>query len=78
MEFKPDLEATEFSYQNAFFFSKMSRIAYSTREEVRDLMQGDGTNKGLGFDHFYWFEVILKKITVIQLVGTICSDQYVY
>ena len=56
----------------------MSRIAYSTREEVRDLMQGDGTNKGLGFDHFYWFEVILKKITVIQLVGTICSDQYVY
>lgn len=39
----------------------MSKIAYATREEVHEFMQGDGgsTNRGLGFDHFYWFEVIL-------------------
>ena len=55
---KPDLEATEFSCQNAFFFAKMSSIAYSTREEVRLFMQGDGAkHNGLGFDRFYWFEV---------------------
>ena len=57
MEFKPDLEAKSFSCQNAFFFAKMSKIAYSTKDEVRDIMQGGETNTGLGFDHFYWFEV---------------------
>ena len=54
MELKPDLEATGFSCQNAFYFANMSKIAYSTKEEVRMIMQGD---KGLGFDHFHWFEV---------------------
>ena len=62
MEIKPDLEATGFSCQNAFFFAKMSRIAYSTREEVRQLMQGDETKKGLGFDRFHWFEVKTENI----------------
>lgn len=57
MELKPDLETTEFSCQNAFFFAKMSRIAYLPREEARGLFKGNETNAGMGFEHFYWYEV---------------------
>lgn len=69
-EFKPELEATKFSVQNAFFFAKMSKIAYATREEVHAFMQGNegATDRGLGFDHFYWFEVNVKKTGVTGTV----------
>ena len=61
VEVKPDLKTTEFSCQNAFFFAKMSKIAYSTKEEVQEFMLGSEAHKGLGFDHFHWFEVTQQR-----------------
>lgn len=61
MEIKPDLEATGFSCQNAFFFAKMSKIAYLPRDEARNVFMGNETDTGMGFDHFYWYEVRKKK-----------------
>lgn len=59
VELKPDLTATGFSAQNAYFFSMMSKIVYSPKLEVEGAIKGNATNKGLelGFDHFFWFEV---------------------
>lgn len=57
MELKPDLQATDFSCQNAFYFAKMSKIAYLPKDEARGLFKGNKTTPGMGFDHFYWYEV---------------------
>ncbi|CAM9414270.1 unnamed protein product, partial [Laminaria digitata] len=56
VELKPDLQATGFSIQNAFFFAKMSKIAYLPRDEARNVFKGNETGTGMGFDHFYWYE----------------------
>ncbi|CAM9248043.1 unnamed protein product [Scytosiphon promiscuus] len=53
---KPDLSATSFSPQNAFFFANLSKIAYSPEKEARGLVLGNSTYEGLGFDRFHWFE----------------------
>lgn len=63
MELKPDLQATDFSYQNAFFFAKMSKIVYFPKSEVRGLLKGNETSAGMGFDHFYWYEVRTQAST---------------
>lgn len=57
MEAKPDLNAEGFSMQNAYFFAKMSKAAYSPREAAEGLVKGNSTCAGMGFDQFYWFEV---------------------
>lgn len=54
---KPDLSATSFSPQNAFFFANLSKIAYYPEKEARGLVKGNSTCGGLGFDRFHWFEV---------------------
>lgn len=54
---KPDLKATTFSPQNAFYFSMLSKIAYKPKNEARGIVQGNSTSAGLGFDRFHWFEV---------------------
>lgn len=54
---KPDLRATEFSAQNAYFFANLSKIAYKPEQEARGLVKGNSTCEGLGFDRFHWFEV---------------------
>lgn len=64
VELKPDLEATEFSCQNAFFFAKMSKIAYLPKDQARSFLKGNKTNAGVGFDHFYWYEVRRSDIPV--------------
>lgn len=65
MELKPDLSATSFSAQNAFFFAKMSKIAYWPKAEVQGFMQGNDTSNGLGYDRFYWFEVRTKRLEYV-------------
>lgn len=65
VELKPDLSATSFSAQNAFFFAKMSKIAYLPKAEVQGLMQGNDTNEGIGYDRFYWFEVRPNRVEYI-------------
>ena len=57
VELKPDLETSDFSCQNAFFFAKMSKIAYLPRDEARGVFLGNETSAGMGFDHFHWYEV---------------------
>ena len=57
MDIKPDLEATEFCDQNAFFFAKMSKIVCSTKEEVQTFFRDHEATTGPAFDHFHWFEV---------------------
>lgn len=54
---KPDLEATSFSAQNAYFFAKLSTIAYMTKAEAEGVVKGSATEAGLGFDRFHWFQV---------------------
>lgn len=57
MAVEPDLKATSFSAQNAYFFAKLSTIAYMTKTEVEGVMKGDDNQVGLGFDRFHWFQV---------------------
>lgn len=54
---KPDLRATAFSRQNAYFFARLSVMAYKEHSEVEGFLAGNSTSKGLGFDRFQWFEV---------------------
>lgn len=54
---KPDLRATKFSPQNAFFFASLSKMAYKPKNEAMGLVKGNSTFEGVGFDSFYWFEV---------------------
>lgn len=54
---KPDLEATSFSAQNAYFFAKLSTIAYMPMAEAEGVVKGSATEAGLGFDRFHWFQV---------------------
>lgn len=54
---KLDLETKSFSVENALYFAELSAIAYESKDAVKVYVQGDGTNKGMGFDHFHWFEV---------------------
>ena len=62
---RPDVSAKGFSAINAFFFSGLCKIAYSTEHEARGMLVGNSTNPGLGFDRFYWFEVCaLLSLTV--------------
>ena len=58
VEIKPDLQTTSFSTQNAYFFSKMSGVAYMSKSEAQSFLQGNETSEGLGFDHFYWLSLI--------------------
>ena len=37
-------------------------------------MQGDATSKGLGYDHFHWFEVNAKTIENAYHYITKCND----
>lgn len=67
MELKPDLEATGYSDQNAFYFAKMSRVAYSTKDEVQSFFKDNETTTGLVFDHFHWFEVSLRQMYCLPL-----------
>ncbi|CAN0019599.1 unnamed protein product [Scytosiphon promiscuus] len=53
---KPDLEATTFSPQNAFYFARLANIAYKPKNEAKGLVKGNSTSAGLGFDRFHWFE----------------------
>lgn len=58
MEIKPDLSAgSKFSEQNAFFLAKMCRVVRRKESAARAFFQGDGTTPGLGYEHFFWFEV---------------------
>lgn len=57
VEMKPDLDATKFSPQNAYFFARLSKMAYRASHEVQGLLVGNSTSAGLGFDRFHWFEV---------------------
>lgn len=54
---KIDLDVTKFSIQNAFYFARMSKIVYDDKNVVEGLLKGNGTNAGMGFKHFHWFEV---------------------
>eukprot|EP00752_Nemacystus_decipiens_P002420 g2281.t1 len=56
VELKPDLTATSFSAESAFFFATMSKLVYLPEADVRLVLHGDGTGSGMGFKHFYWFE----------------------
>eukprot|EP00904_Undaria_pinnatifida_P008926 jgi/Undpi1/5163/HiC_scaffold_19.g08514.m1 len=56
VEMKPDLDATKFSPQNAYFFARLSKMAYRASHEVQGLLVGNSTSAGLGFDRFHWFE----------------------
>lgn len=56
VEMKPDLKATKFSPQNAYYFARLSRMAYKMKNEVEGLLVGNATSTGLGFDRFHWFE----------------------
>lgn len=58
---KPELTATGFSAQNAYFFAEMSRIAYSPENEVEGLIAGNATCEGLGYDRFHWFQVSVEN-----------------
>lgn len=57
VELKPDLTATSFSAESSFFFATMSKLVYLPGVDVRLVLHGDGTSNGMGFKHFYWFEV---------------------
>lgn len=54
---KPDLSAMAFSPQNAYFFARMSKIAYVPEDEAKAQVVGSDECEGLGFDRFHWFEV---------------------
>lgn len=54
---KPDIRATTFSPQNAYFFALLSKLSYAKHSEVEGFLAGNSTSEGLGFDHFYWFTV---------------------
>eukprot|EP00904_Undaria_pinnatifida_P002282 jgi/Undpi1/12054/HiC_scaffold_4.g01753.m2 len=56
VDLKVDHEQEMFCCQNAFFFASMCDVAYSPREKVRTIFQGNETVTGLGFEHFHWFE----------------------
>lgn len=58
---KPDLSATTFSPQNAYYFARLSKMAYRKKHEVEGLLAGNSTSKGLGFDRFHWFEVSIES-----------------
>lgn len=66
---KPDLSAKGFSALNAFFFSRLSKIAYATEDDARGQLIGNSINAGLGFDRFFWFEVCL---CVRVRTGVVC------
>ncbi|CAM9387975.1 unnamed protein product [Hapterophycus canaliculatus] len=51
-----DLDASEFSLQNAFYFARMSKIVYDSKNEVEGMLKGNDTSSGMGFNHFHWFE----------------------
>lgn len=55
-----DSASDEFSCQNAYFFAEMCEAAYSNREEVKTIFQGNETVTGMGFEHFKWFEVSIN------------------
>lgn len=59
VEMNPDLRATTFSPQNAYYFARLSKIAYRKKNEVEGLLAGNSTFKGLGFNRFHWFEVCM-------------------
>ena len=61
MEVKPDIKAKTFSPQNAFFFATLSSIAYKAKGDAKGLVAGNSTCEGMGFDHFYWFEVLFVR-----------------
>ena len=61
MEIKPDLEATSFSEQNAYFLAEMCLLAYEDKDQVRSALEsqgfwGAGVSAG---DNFQWFEVCI-------------------
>lgn len=56
---KPDLRATTFSPQNAYFFALLSKMSYAEQSEVKGFLAGNWTSEGLGFDRFHWFTVSL-------------------
>lgn len=69
VEMKPDLQATTFSPQNAFYFARLANIAYKPKNEAMGLVKGNSTSAGLGFDRFHWFEVLI-------LTFATCSSDY--
>ena len=72
MEVKPDLHTTKFSPQNAFFFATLSNVAYKNQKEAKGLVVGNSTNEGMGFEQFYWFQV-LKWSEASCIVGVYMS-----
>lgn len=62
VKLEPDLTATSFSAQNAYYFSMMSKMVYAPKAEVDGMLKGNATNPGLGFDRFHWFEVRMRII----------------
>ena len=42
----------------------MCDVAYSPREKVRTIFQGNETVTGLGFEHFHWFEVRARTFNI--------------
>ncbi|CAM9368027.1 unnamed protein product [Hapterophycus canaliculatus] len=76
---KPDLSATSFSPQNAFFFATLSKFAYSPEKEAEGLVKGNSTSEGLGFNRFHWFEAgeEAKKFTFDAIHDTeafVCAN----
>lgn len=57
MKLEPDLTTTKFSTQNAYYFSRMSKVVYAPKAEVEGMLKGNATSPGMGFDRFHWFEV---------------------
>lgn len=57
VEVKPDVAAKGFSAQNAYYFAKLSKIAYLPRDEVEGRIVGNAAGAGLGYDRFHWFQV---------------------
>lgn len=57
VKLEPDLNTTTFSMQNAYYFARMSKMVYLPQGEVEGLLKGNETAAGMGFNHFYWFEV---------------------
>lgn len=65
---KPDVRATTFSPQNAYFFALLSKLSYADLSEVKGFLTGNRTSEGLGFDRFHWFTVsIFTKLRHIFL-----------
>ena len=57
VKLEPDLTATSFSVQNAYYFSRLSKMVYAPKDEVEGMLKGNTTSPGMGFDRFHWFEV---------------------